>query len=70
MSLVSAVLIDGQIDFPAKNSRIIIEENVGDDPPIHIHFGKEPGYKLWRVRLDFKYGDFIKFCKGLKTWDK
>lgn len=66
MSLISMVLIDQKINFPCKDSRMIIEDNVGDDKPIHIHFGQEPGYPRWKIRIVLTYNEFIELCQQME----
>jgi hypothetical protein len=64
MGIITKKLYEGKIDFPEKDSLIIIEDNIGDDLPIHIHLGLgAPG--RCNIRLHFTYKEFKKFCIGI-----
>lgn len=61
MGLIVNVLHKGTIDFPTPGCQYIVEDNIGDKYPIHIHFGD----KRWRVRMHFTYKEFDEFCKQI-----
>ena len=64
MGLITKKLYEGDIDFPEVNSKLIIEDNVGDDLPIHIHLGiGSPG--KCNIRLHFTYDEFNDFCRNI-----
>ena len=64
MGLIARKLYEGNIDFPEIGSKIIIEDNVGDDLPIHIHLGHGAPGKC-NIRLHFTYDEFDDFCKKI-----
>ena len=39
MALIGGRLVKGKISFPCKGSVFFIEDNIGDENPIHIHMG-------------------------------
>ncbi len=65
MSMVVHPLYWGNFDFPASGGKIHIEDNLGDDLPIHIHMGNQAGHP-WRIRLHFTYEEFIDLCEKMK----
>jgi hypothetical protein len=54
------------VDWPAPGSKMIIEDNIGDEFPIHIHFGWGTTGIGWKVRLHFTYEEFFQFCDALE----
>lgn len=65
MGLVVKRIGYGECNFPAPgNSHFQIEDNVGDEFPIHIHFGQKTP-KKWLVRLHFTYEDYVKFADSI-----
>ena len=67
MSLITRLLVDTQIDFPHKDARLAIEDNIGDEKPIHIHFGRhEDGKTDWHIRLHFTYQEFQQMVEAMK----
>jgi hypothetical protein len=64
MSLVARVLKRGDINFPSPGGRFIIEDNPGDDWPIHIHIGPKEGH--WSVRIHFTYEEFNELIEKMK----
>lgn len=64
MGIVTRKLYEGLIDFPEKDSKIVIEDNVGEELAIHIHFGIGPDGKC-NIRLHFTYDEFKKFCQKI-----
>lgn len=63
MGLISTTCASGVIDFPCKDCQLIIEDNIGDRFPVHIHFGKDG---RWDIRIHFTYDDFKKLVEGMK----
>ena len=64
MSMVARILVSGDINFPTDNGKFIIEDNPGDDWPIHIHMGKKSGD--WSVRMHFTYDEFKELVEKMK----
>ncbi len=64
MSLVARVLTRGDINFPSKDSKFIIEDNPGDEWPIHVHIGPSNGN--WSIRMHFTYEEFDKLVQKMK----
>ena len=64
MGLITKKIYEGLIDFPEKDSKIIIENNIGDDLPIHIHLGIGAPGKC-NIRLHFTYEEFDEFCEKI-----
>ncbi|MCB0354289.1 MAG: hypothetical protein KDD64_12215 [Bdellovibrionales bacterium] len=66
MSLITHVLVDTFIDFPHPKARLVVEDNVGDHFPIHIHIGTvtEKGMN-WIFRWHFTYDEFEGFSSSL-----
>lgn len=68
MSLVVHEDYKGVIDFPVKGSWFVIEDNVGDEFPIHIHFGGgegSPYHGLPNIRIHFTYKEFADLCERM-----
>jgi len=63
MSLVASVIVRGKINFPVDNSDFIIEDNPGDDWPIHIHIGPAGN---WKIRIHFTYEEFNELVKNME----
>jgi len=61
MGMILKKLAEGEIDFPTKGSKFVIEDNVGDLHPIHIHFGP----KKKNVSLHFTYEEFEEFANAI-----
>jgi hypothetical protein len=72
MSMIVKKLYESSINFPADSGKILIEDNVGDKFPIHVHFGYQKG-KQWVIRLHFTYDEFNDICKKMTEmgrWEK
>lgn len=72
MSMIVKKLYESGINFPAECAKILIEDNVGDKYPIHIHFGYHKN-KQWVVRLHFTYEEFKNVCEKVMEmgrWEK
>ena len=69
MGIVLKQLFLGTIDWPMDNTIIIVEDNIGDDEPIHIHVHnpKEGGFAF---RLHFTYEEFKKFSEAILNGGK
>lgn len=68
MGIIAVTLAEGEIDFPAKGCRFVVEENIGDKYPIHIHFGKGPAQVNeieWNIRVHFTYREFYALCEEI-----
>ena len=65
MSLVARILSRGDINFPVDNCKFIIEDNPGDEWPIHIHLGQGSAGKDWKVRIHFTYKEFDELIKNM-----
>jgi len=65
MGLVVKSLGRGTCNFPAPgNSQFHIEDNIGDEFPIHIHFGQRKP-KKWLVRMHFTYAEYVEFANKI-----
>jgi len=64
MGIITKKLYEGKIDFPEKDSLIVIEDNIGDDLPIHIHLGLGAPGKC-NIRLHFTYEEYDHFCSKI-----
>jgi hypothetical protein len=64
MGMVTRLLVDSKIDWPMDNTRIVAEDNIGDDEPIHIHI-HQPKEGGWGFRLHFTYDEFKDFSKAI-----
>ena len=64
MGIITRKLYEGFIDFPEKDSKIVIEDNVGEELAIHIHLGIGAPGKC-NIRLHFTYDEFEEFCKNI-----
>ena len=62
MGMITRKLYEGKIDYPEINSKIVIEDNVGEELAIHVHMGIGPQNKC-NIRLHFTYDEFEEFCK-------
>ena len=72
MSMVVHPLYWGDINFPATGAKIHVEDNVGDELPIHVHLGCQPGHP-WRIRFHFTYEEFIEVCDKMRVvgrWER
>ncbi len=72
MSMVVHGLYWGDFNYPASGGRIHIEDNVGDEYPIHVHMGHQSGHP-WRIRLHFTYEEFEEICNKLREarrWER
>ena len=63
MSLVARVVTRGKINFPVSDSDFIIEDNPGDEWPIHIHIGESGN---WKIRVHFTYEEFDNLVLHMK----
>jgi len=63
MSIVASVIVRGKLNFPVENSDFIIEDNPGDDWPIHIHIGPAGN---WKIRIHFTYEEFDELVKNME----
>jgi hypothetical protein len=61
MGMIIKKLAEGSINFPTKGSTYVIEDNIGDINPIHIHFGP----KKKNIRLHFTYEEFENFANSI-----
>ena len=61
MGMILKKLVEVDIDFPTEGSKFVIEDNIGDPYPIHIHFG----LKKKNVRLHFTYDEFKEFANAI-----
>ncbi len=62
MALIGGRLVKGVMSFPCPGSKFFVEDNIGDDNPIHIHMG--PNAK--QIRLHFTYEEWKQLVKALK----
>jgi hypothetical protein len=58
MGSIVKKLHEGRIDWPMRGSRMVIEDNIGDDEPIHIHIWS--GTNIFRFH--FTYKEFEEFA--------
>lgn len=63
MGIIIHNIAEGKTDFPYPGADFVIEDNVGDDFPVHIHFGDRT--KDWKVRFHFTYDEFYIFAKRI-----
>ena len=59
--IINRKIYEGTINYPENDSKIFIEDNVGEDLAIHIHLGLGPQGKC-NIRLHFTYEEFEEFC--------
>jgi len=64
MGIINRKIYEGTINYPENDSKIIIEDNVGEDLAIHIHLGLGPQGKC-NIRLHFTYEEFEEFCNNV-----
>lgn len=55
MGIIAHKRVEKSINFPFPNAIMIVEHNVGDELPIHIHMGD---WTYWRIRIHFTYDEF------------
>ena len=60
MGIIVKTLFDGKIDYPVKNSRILVENNIGDLEAIHIHILSDWD-RGWIYRIHFTLEEFKEF---------
>jgi len=72
MSLIVNVLYRGKLDFPVIGSKFLIENNIGDENQIHIHFNDtldiiDNGSNrcLPNMRFHFKLDEFLNFAEAI-----
>ena len=61
MGMILKKLAEGRIDFPTKDCQFVIEDNIGDRYPIHIHIGP----KKKNIRFHFTYEEFEEFANAI-----
>ena len=70
MVLGYQVLVDTVLNIDGVPIKILIENNIGDEPPIHIHIGHD---KLWFFRWEGTKEEFEKMADMLigafEKWD-
>jgi hypothetical protein len=64
MGIITKTLFDGKIDWPVKDSRIIVENNIGDLEAIHIHI-HDPWSQQWKYRIHFTLDEFKQFSEKI-----
>ena len=64
MGIITIMLVDAKIDWPVKDSRIIVENNVGDLEAIHIHI-HDPWSGQWKCRIHFTLDEFKEFSEKI-----
>lgn len=68
MSIITKKLSTGKINFPEKDTTIIVENNIGDTFPIHIHLGVDGNRPA--IRFHFTYDEFKSLYKHMKEEGK
>ena len=61
MSNPAVITLENSSNSRGKLKRFVIEDNIGDPYPIHIHFG----LKKKNVRLHFTYDEFKEFANAI-----
>lgn len=62
MALIGGRLVKYNISFPCPGSHFFIEDNIGDENPIHIHMGP----RAKEIRIHFTYDEWKQLVKALK----
>jgi hypothetical protein len=64
MGVILHNVTEGRINFPSVDARLRIEDNVGDQFPVHIHIG--PEMNKWKIRIHFTYDEFCRVVKAMQ----
>lgn len=71
MGIITHTLVNEPCNFPSKNSRYAIEDNIGERLAIHVHFGCDHQERdSWKVRLHFTYEQFRRVVKAMREAGK
>ena len=84
MGIVVHIDHKGVLDFPIKGAKFLIEDNIGDRFPIHVHLGETQGiydngkgsssnvfnHGLPNMRFHFTYDDFKELIDNMKKTGK
>jgi hypothetical protein len=62
MGIITKRVVGREIDWPVKNCRILVENNVGELEAIHIHIGPPEG---WIYRIHFTLDEFREFGRKI-----
>ena len=66
MGIIAKEVYEGDCDFPIKGCKYVIEDNIGDKYPIHIHMGDIRGiYDNGKAPPDLKIREACPFYRNL-----
>lgn len=69
MGIIVKKVAVSTIDWPVKNARIVVENNIGEKEAIHIHILKEKPAG-WAFRLHFTLEEFKEFSNAVISGGK